>query len=183
MPIIVSSNNRATVVLNSRTVANVLATQNAVRIAESNSLGTTVDRTTTTNVAAAGIRGLQGEPGANGDKVIVNRITPVATGGHRIVYGASNNSVLLASSEDLVNSDNILGMTINATGIGETAQVQTYGPITEPGWNWTPGEPLFLTTNGQMTHDTPVSGVQIQLGFAESATTVFIDIDTPIYFD
>lgn len=182
MPVIVSGNNKATVVLDKRTVARVLETQNAVHVVDSNTTGVTVDRATTTNAASAGIRGLQGEPGANGDKVIVNRVTPIITSGHKIVYGAGSNTALLASSNDLVNSDNVLGMTVNATAAGETAQVQTYGPITEPGWNWTEGEPLFLVLNGLMSHTPPDSGVIIQIGFAESATSIFIDIDSPIYF-
>lgn len=136
----------------------------------------------TVEVLVPGPQGPQG-PSGSGGSTTVARVTPLSIGGHRIVHSSGVSNVALASSSDTVNSDNILGMTLIATIAGGTTQILTYGSVTEPSWAWTPLEPLFLSLNGLMSHTPPIAGVIIPLGFAENATTVFLDIGTPIYID
>lgn len=146
-----------------------------------NEIGVTREASTVV-VEGDGMQGPQGEPGAGGDSVAIVRVAQNAIGGHRIVRAVVG-EVDIATAMDAAHGDDLLGITTHAAVQGAPVQVLTSGAITEPSWSWTPGEPLFLGENGLMTHTPPADpAFEVTVGFAETPTTVFLSIGTPIYY-
>jgi len=56
---------------------------------------------------------------------------------------------------------------------------QRIGPITNAGWAWTAGKPVYLSavTPGALTQTSPASNVRQALGLALSATSILLNID------
>ena len=76
-----------------------------------------------------------------------------------------------ASSAEVSHVDQVLGVALNS---GTALQVQTMGVVDNTGWSWTPGSPLFVGVNGDITTN-PGTGLFSQLvGYAQSATRIFI---------
>ena len=96
-------------------------------------------------------------------------------GGHRVVTVEG----YYASKDTSTDKFKILGITTGAASIGTTATVTTFGSIEESGWNWTVGNPVFLSTNGQLTQTAPTSGFSLIVGRPKTATNLFIDISEP----
>lgn len=97
-------------------------------------------------------------------------------GGHRVVTVEG----YYASKDTDTDKFKILGLTTGAVSIGATATVQTFGRITESSWNWTVGDPVFLSTNGQLTQTIPTTGFRQIIGIPITTTTLFVDISEPI---
>lgn len=128
-----------------------------------------------------GPRGVQGVPGPAGG-VSELRTASEGLGGHRIVRSTGAGTVGYASSDNADHGDDTLGMTIGAATSGATVNVQRVGPVTHSGWAWTPGEPVFLGTNGLPTQTPPSDGFVQVIGHAEAADTLFLSVEPPIYF-
>lgn len=135
--------------------------------------------TATVEVGTRGLQGTQGEPGAGGDQIIDARIAANTLGGHRIVRVVAG-EVDYASADDLEHMDDVLGLTLAAAAQGASVQVLREGSITEPSWSWSPGEPLFLGINGLITQTPGANAFDLPVGYAETATTAYITIGTPI---
>ena len=139
----------------------------------------------TQRVVEAVSAGPQGAPGATGADggTYTTKTAAQSLGGHRIVRAVSGTEVDYASADDETHGDDIVGMTIAAASAGATVQVANEQDITEPSWNWTPLEPLYLGLNGLMTQTPPASPsvMCVVVGFATSATSARIRIEPPIY--
>ena len=84
------------------------------------------------------------------------------------------------------HGDDVLGITLGAAVSGDEVQIQGSGEIVEPSWAWQPQEPIFLGVHGTMTQMPPAvdsAAFVLVLGFATSATSMQVRIETPIYFE
>lgn len=76
----------------------------------------------------------------------------------------------------------VLCLTIESGVLDDEVRGQRVGSITDTGWSWTIGSPVFLssTTAGELTQTAPTTKPQL-IGFPTTATTVFltgtIDLD------
>lgn len=89
--------------------------------------------------------------------------------------------VKLNSSNELVYADSstdatVLGLTYQAVSMGVAPITILSGLATDPSWTWTRGSPLFLATNGQLSHSVPVSGFIVPIGNAEAPTIINLNI-------
>lgn len=89
--------------------------------------------------------------------------------------------VKLNSSNQLVYADNstdatVLGLTFQAVSTGVAPITVLSGLITDSGWNWARGAPLFLGSNGQITTSIPSSGFIVPIGNAEAPTIINLNI-------
>jgi len=71
-----------------------------------------------------------------------------------------------------------------ATGTGKEIPVQgiyyqTQGFVENDSWSWTAGQLLYLTTNGQMTQNRPVSGPITVVGIAWTDKIICLDPRPP----
>lgn len=152
-------------------------------VGSSKSIVTEVERAGDVDVieVAIGPPGPQGPPGPAGGTTIT-RIGAIALGGHRMVRMNSAGLLEYADCSDQTHGDDTLGMTTSASVQGAEAYVQPSGPIEFNGWAWTPGEPVFLGQNGLVTQTPPDDGFVQTIGYAETATSIFLRIDSPFYF-
>lgn len=130
------------------------------------------------------IGGLQGPPGLpGGETVAVTKKALGAISGHRIVRSVSATQVGYADATDITNSDDVLGLTLNAGADGADVQVLTDGEHAFAGWAWTPLEPIYLTGSGMLTQtepSAPGSAFSLPVGFATSSTSMRVRIGIPI---
>lgn len=103
-------------------------------------------------------------------------IAAEALGGHRAVTVDG----YYADKDTAGHKFKVLGVTQGAASLGDAAVVTTFGAITNGGWSWTVGSPVFLSTNGHLTQTAPTSGFRTIIGRPTTATTLFIDISEPI---
>lgn len=153
-------------------------TANTVVVERVRNVSATVRSVSTVQVASPGP---QGTPGAAGG-TYETRTASETLGGHRIVRSTGADTVGYASSDNPDHGDDTQGMTMGAATSGATVNVQRVGSVTHSGWAWTPGEPVFLGTNGLPTQTPPSDGFVQVIGHAEAADTLFLSIEPPIYF-
>jgi len=126
--------------------------------------------------------GPQGPPGVPGESVetgaTITCSTDIALSGHRFVV-LDNDKAVYADCTTADHAHRVLGMTTGASNAGSVS-VQTSGEHEEPTWNWTLGQPVFLSTTGLMTQTPPTTGFVLIVGFPVSATKLFIKIHQPI---
>lgn len=103
------------------------------------------------------------------------RPAAVSIGGHRIVALNSNDEVVYPTVYTTA-----IGLSINAASIGSDVNIITTGYVVESSWSWIPGEPLFLSTDGQISQTPPTSGILLQVGKSISATSIYINLQQPI---
>lgn len=67
-----------------------------------------------------------------------------------------------------------IGLTLVSGVLDDEINIQRVGPITNAGWSWAPGKPVFLspTTAGELTQ-APSGSTQI-IGIADSATRLLL---------
>lgn len=110
-----------------------------------------------------------------------------AVGGHRLVFREAGGVLTYADSGFPEHADRQLWLTLNATGSGGGAvRLQNTGTVVEPSWNWDPGLPVFLDTDGAMTQTVPAllaSGpvrLSWMIGRAVSPTELDLSFRDPI---
>lgn len=121
---------------------------------------TTVLEPTIVRVTVPGLPGPPGPPGSAGSQTIA---VPAAQdlSGHRVVVVTAAGAVY-AEPGNPAHADAVLGLTTGAALAGAEATILTSGELTEPSWSWTPGQPLYVSAGGMLTHAPPSSGwVQI----------------------
>jgi len=59
--------------------------------------------------------------------------------------------------------------------IGETSQLQVFGPMRNTDWAWTAEQPVYLGTSGTLTQTRPASGFVQVIGWADTPTQLFIN--------
>lgn len=110
---------------------------------------------------------------------IISAPAAQALGGHRMAVITAAGLADYADNTIPAHADLVHGLTTGAVASGDMAQVLTRGEITEPSWNWTPGLPLYLVSNGLMSQTPPVSGFSLPAGSAISPTKIFIEFQPP----
>jgi hypothetical protein len=134
---------------------------------------------------AQGPEGPAGPPGPAGGDVFV-RQADGALGGHRVVRSTGQGAAGYADALVAEHGDDVLGITLGAAAAGDEVRIQGSGEIVEPSWAWQPQEPIFLGAHGAMTQMPPAvdsAAFVLVLGFATSATSMQVRIETPIYFE
>lgn len=121
-----------------------------------------------------GLPGPVGPPGPVGGNGLGTASRPLS--GHRVVTALTDGTLDYASNDDPAHLAAPLWITSTAAGTGDEIEFVVIGSITEPSWNWTPG-PVYLGVNGVLTQTLPTAPAAYflaQVGFATSATTVFV---------
>lgn len=116
-------------------------------------------------------------PLAKGDRGLPGFSTTVLAaeplGGHRAVTVTGFH----ANPED---ADLLAGITSAAGVLGSTVDVTVKGLMSEPSWNWTPGQPVFIGSLGVLTQIPSTTGLIRRIAWAVSATEINVDLMPPI---
>jgi hypothetical protein len=121
-----------------------------------------------------GVPGPPGPPGPAGGYAVGTAASTLS--GHRVVTASPDGTWRYASNDNLADLTAPLWVTTGAVDAGEQGEAVILGPITEPSWSWTPG-PVYLGVDGMLTQVPPTAPAAVflaQVGFATSATTLFV---------
>jgi len=103
-------------------------------------------------------------------------------GGHRVVRSIGSGAVGYADYSVAGHGDDTIGISTGAADAGYTVQVQQFGYLTHVGWSWTPGQPIFVGTNGALTQTAPTSGFVQVVGHASDTDEMYVSIEQAIFF-
>lgn len=130
----------------------------------------------TTNIL---IQGFQGPAGAKGDTVLASSIAPKSVGQITTPFKAvaltGSNNAVLADKDTPSHASAVYGLTITSANPGETVSVQTFGEV-DTNYEFTSGQPVFLGNNGNLTQTVPTSGFTLIVGWAITASKIFVSI-------
>lgn len=127
-------------------------------------------------------RGAPGPVGPAGGSALT-RTAATTLSGHRMVYAVDSASVATASAGDLAHFSQALGLTLGAATAGSDINIQRSGQVAYEGWSFTPG-PVLLGLDGALVQTlAPGSLYSLIIGFAVDATTLYLDIGSPIILE
>jgi len=124
--------------------------------------------------ASQGPSGPPGPAGPGGSEVLV-RAASGAIGGHRVVALTSDDTVVYASSADNTGY-RVVGVSTGAAVDGADVTVQQVGLVAWPSSAFTTGLPVYLTTDGLVSHTPPATGIVRQVGIALAANKLQVAI-------
>lgn len=137
-----------------------------------------------TPLVLRGQPGPQGERGPPGGGAASEFSSAGTLGGLRVVVNAGD-GLVHADSTDEQHGLQIVGVSLNsAVAPGDSVQVQQIGSLTDPSFNFTPGQPVYVGPAGVLTQ-VPPSGPeqawQTIVGHATDQNTVFLNIQDPVF--
>lgn len=127
----------------------------------------------------AGQRGAPGRPGTDsgGGVQTIVRTSGETISALRIVYESQQLAHPANPATESVFQ--ALGLSITSASIGTDLTIQTQGFVDDSSWNWTEGH-VWCGPNGILTQTPPTSGWDFIIGFATSATRLYIDLNEPV---
>lgn len=94
-------------------------------------------------------------------------------------FAAVTSTGLAANSATTAHFGKVIGVTLAAIASGFSGLVQVAGQLTNPAWAWSTGDLIFLN-GASLSSSPPGTGFVQPLGTAKSATTIILEIGTPI---
>lgn len=127
----------------------------------------------------AGQRGAPGRPGTDtgGGVQTIVRAAGQTISALRIVYESQQLARLVDPSSQSVFQ--ALGLALTSGSTGAQITIQTQGFVDDSSWSWTEGH-VWCGANGILTQTPPTSGWDFIIGFATSATRLYIDLNEPV---
>lgn len=123
--------------------------------------------------------GTQGPAGPAGGE-LRSAIASQAVGADRLVYVDAAGGIAHADQSVTAHALSYLGITVQAGGAGNVISVRTEGFHTFNGWSWSPGDVIFLGSNGLATATPPNTGALLIIGVATNATTILLKDEQPL---
>ncbi|MFK3971123.1 hypothetical protein ACI2KS_10390 [Pseudomonas sp. NPDC087358] len=126
-----------------------------------------------------GQRGAQGRPGTDSGGGVQ---TIICTAGEtisalRVIYESQQLARPVNPATESVYQ--ALGLAITSGSIGTDINIQTQGFVDDSSWSWTEGH-VWCGANGVLTQTPPTTGWDFIIGFATSATRLYIDLNEPV---
>ena len=116
-----------------------------------------------------------GAPGTAGQSTTgIERLAAIPLSGQRAVATNASGQFIYADKDTIAHAQSTIGITTGAVSAGQSVTAIALGPMTEPSWNWTPGQVIFLGNDGQLTQTPPTTGVLLILGKAVTPTQIFV---------
>lgn len=128
--------------------------------------------------------GIQGLPGKEGTSSTVEFPASAPLSGHRAIAVIAGQAVY-ADSSIPAHAYAVVGVNQAASAGGAGLLIYNNQLIAESTWNWIPGDPIFVGTNGLLTQIAPQAppGVFVlQVARALSPRTIWVDVEQPIFF-
>lgn len=140
-----------------------------------------IDLTTLSLDLNFGLPGPAGPAGPAGGEASIYTAA-VILGGHRVVYLTSSATLDYADSTNPAHANLVIGITLDAAASGAPVSVQHDGLLIDPSFTFTVGM-VYVGTNGMMTQTPPTSGFLQVVGIAINATTLFVNLQEPIFLN
>ena len=98
----------------------------------------------------------------------------------RAVTLNANQEVFLGQKNTVYSEAKVLGISTTAAVAGNTVNVQTFGILDDPSFNFPLNDPLFLDNNGFITNVPPVPGeFLVEVGNSLGAGSIFVRVQEP----
>lgn len=120
-------------------------------------------------------QGPAGPPGAG----LETLTAAVPLNAYKLVTTDAAGAAIYADAADADHADQVVGIAINSALSGSPVTVRAMGFIDNPGWSWTPGAPLFVGLDGDIT-SAQVGAFSQGVGYAATPTRMFIRLDRAI---
>ena len=129
-----------------------------------------------TQTLTVGLQGPPGPPGPIGPPGDASVLTASTTlSGHRVLAVNGEGQAIYASHTDSTALA-VQGLSTQSGIAGDTLALTRSGALPWPAGGLTAGQPLFLTTDGLISHTPPTSGWIRQIAVAVDSDTISIDI-------
>jgi len=86
----------------------------------------------------------------------------------------SDGEAALASNTVAAHVAAAVGLAASTVLAGAMVSVKNRGAMSNDAWSWTPGQPVYLSTGGNLTQTEPATGQVLRVGVAQTATTLWI---------
>ena len=129
-----------------------------------------------------GPRGLPGSGTGTSKLVNANGDTIQA---FRMIARDSAGIAVLASADNPQHANRLIGMSASFASTGEQFELVNNEEVEFASWQWEVNKPVWLGLSGLLTQTPPSalnSSFCLVVGFASSASSVFVRIGTPIIF-
>ena len=116
---------------------------------------------------------------AGGNIAEYTALTNIAA--YTLVYLVSTVGILPVDTNNSSTADRIVGITLSSAASGgqiKVAQIESI--VTNSSWGWVLGD-VYADGVGGFTQTPPTSGFICLVGFAVSATSIFVNIGTPTF--
>lgn len=125
------------------------------------------------------------------DVIFAGDVSGIDTSQPTIVVGETVSALRMVSTDDdglgyysdPTDPDSvrrIVGLSISAGTIGLAVTMLREGRHQDPSWSWDVTKQLYLSSVGTITQVAPTTGISVVLGHAQTADTIFLNIETPI---
>lgn len=140
----------------------------------------------TMRVVTQGGRGPKGDAGDadSMQRILRPLVAAAAISALRALRTNSVGRALYADAATLADAGACIGISYTAAAAsGASLQAVTQGLLTDSGWAWIPGAPVYLGLNGALTQTPPAAPAcafaQV-LAVADSATSLIVNIHQPV---
>ncbi len=123
----------------------------------------------------------QGPPGPPGPGGVTSLPLGETASAYRIVYAGLDGFIYLASNDDVLTSESVRGITIQAGNEGDYVNVIALGEVENSSWNWSGNQNLYLGVDGVVTNVAPVSGYSLRVGYSIEPQKMFMSIGPVIF--
>lgn len=120
----------------------------------------------------------QGPAGPAGS--LLTRSSVQALGGHRAVIAVGATGADYADASDVTHFGRVIGITTGAAALGDPCYIKFSDIIDEPSWTWTPDGDVWVGDNGLLTQTVPSGAFLQRIGFALSATRLWVELSEPL---
>lgn len=101
------------------------------------------------------------------------------TANYAVYIDSLTEEVFLADRTQPTHEDRVYGIARNSALITEQVDVRTFGELEDATWTWTPTLPIYVDTAGTMTQVAPAAGFSKVMGYAITATKMFVHVNNP----
>lgn len=120
-----------------------------------------------------------GAPSVPTDSNQLNMIAGEDISGHRVVV-ISDSGILKADINNINHTNLTLAVTTQAGTIGNNIKVLITGQLTEPSWNWSYDNPIWVGPDGVLTQIPPITGWLCQVATVINPTSILISPKQPL---
>jgi hypothetical protein len=111
------------------------------------------------------------------EKLIKSYIAAEAVSAIKLVYSFSPTQVKLAKNNGTEDESKVIGITLNAAGVGDAVNVQMFGQLDDGSLSFSANELLFLGTSGSITSVANTTGFFCSIGYGMGTGSIFLSIE------